>query len=71
MSISINPSAAERTDDNAQVTYELTDQWRAVAHFGQSGRVRAFLEYLLHFGKAARAVDEKPNLARVAPNDER
>jgi autotransporter translocation and assembly factor TamB len=72
LTVSISPSAAERTDDNLQVAYELNDKWRVTARFGQSGRVRGFLEYLLRFGEAARAVeDRKPNLARIAPNAER
>lgn len=71
LNITLNPSAANNTNTNAndsvQATYDLSESWRIRGGFAQSGRVRAFLGYLLHFGKAAQAVDTdeaQPNLVR-------
>lgn len=58
LNMTFNPSGADRSGDSVQATYDLTDQWRIIGRFTQSGRMRAALGYLLRFGKAAQATGE-------------
>ncbi len=64
LNLTFNPSGADRSNDAVQATYDLTDRWRFIGRFTQTGRMRAAFGYLLRFGKAARAMEEP---ARVAP----
>lgn len=58
LNMTFNPSGSDRDNDSVQATYDLTDKWRIVGRFTQSGRMRAALGYLLRFGKAAQATGE-------------
>jgi len=58
--MTFNPSGADRSNDSVQAAYDLTDNWRVTGRFTQVGRMKLLLGYVLHFGKAAQAVDEKP-----------
>ncbi len=60
LSLTFNPAGADRTADSVQASYELSDKWRITGRFGQSGRVKALLGYVLRFGQAAQAIDARP-----------
>ncbi len=57
--MSMNPSGGDRANDSMQAMYEMTPKVRFTGRFTQSGRMKALLGYVLRFGKAARAVEEK------------
>jgi hypothetical protein len=57
--MSVNPSGGDRSSDAVQATYDLSDKWRITGRFTQAGRMKALLGYVLRFGLAAKAVDEK------------
>lgn len=57
--MSVNPSGADRSSDSVQAMYELTENWRVTGRFTQAGRMKALLGYVLRFGQAAQAVDDK------------
>jgi hypothetical protein len=57
--MSVNPSGGDRSSDAVQATYDLSDKWRITGRFTQAGRMKALLGYVLRFGQAAKAVDEK------------
>jgi len=58
LNMTFNPSGSDRGNDSVQATYDLTEKWRIIGRFTQSGRMRAALGYLLRFGKAAQATEE-------------
>lgn len=58
LNMTFNPSGSDRGSDSVQATYDLTEKWRIIGRFTQSGRMKAALGYLIRFGKAAQAVDE-------------
>jgi hypothetical protein len=57
--MSMNPSGGDRANDSMQAMYEMTPKVRFTGRFTQSGRMKALLGYVLRFGQAARAVEEK------------
>jgi len=57
--MTVNPSGADRSSDSVQATYDLTEKWRITGRFTPAGRMKALLGYVLHFGKAAQAVDPR------------
>jgi autotransporter translocation and assembly factor TamB len=57
--MSVNPSGGDRSADAVQAMYDLTEKWRITGRFTQAGRMKALLGYVLRFGQAAKAVDEK------------
>lgn len=60
LNVTFNPSGADRSNDSVQATYDLTENWRLTGRFTQTGRMKALLGYVLRFGKAAQAMDERP-----------
>ncbi len=57
--MSVNPSGGDRSSDAVQAMYDLSEKWRITGRFTQAGRMKALLGYMLRFGQAAKAVDEK------------
>lgn len=57
--MSVNPSGGDRSSDAVQAMYDLTEKWRITGRFTQAGRMKALLGYVIRFGQAAKAVDEK------------
>ena len=57
--MTVNPSGADRSNDSVQAMYDLSEKWRVTGRFTQTGRMKALLGYVLRFGKAAKAVDDK------------
>ena len=57
--MSVNPSGGDRSSDAVQATYDLSEKWRITGRFTQAGRMKALLGYVLRFGQAAKAVNEK------------
>lgn len=60
LNMTFNPSGADRSNDSVQATYDLSDNWRLTGRFTQTGRMKAMLGYVLRFGKAAQAMDDRP-----------
>ena len=57
--MSVNPSGGDRSSDAVQAMYDLSENWRITGRSTQAGRMKALLGYVLRFGQAAKAVDEK------------
>ena len=58
LNMTFNPSGSDRGNDSVQASYDLTEKWRIIGRFTQSGRMRAALGYLIRFGKAAQTAEE-------------
>lgn len=65
LSMTFNPSGADRQNDSVQATYEVTPKVRVTGRFRQNGQMKMMLGYLLRFGEAARAMDEPESPAKV------
>jgi hypothetical protein len=59
LNMTFNPSGADRGNDSVQATYDLSEKWRLTGRFTQTGRMKALLGYVLRFGEAAQAMDER------------
>ncbi|MEN3944206.1 translocation/assembly module TamB domain-containing protein [Prosthecobacter sp. SYSU 5D2] len=59
LNMTFNPSGADRGNDSVQATYDLSEKWRLTGRFTQTGRMEAMLGYVLRFGEAALAMDER------------
>ena len=59
LNMTFSPSGADRSNDSVQASYDLTEKWRVIGRFTQSGRMRMALAYLIRFGKAAQAMEEE------------
>ncbi len=66
LNLTFNPSGADRSNDSVQASYDLTENWRVTGRFTQTGRMKALLGYVLRFGKAAQAMDDRAK-PRVLP----
>ncbi|TDU70675.1 autotransporter translocation and assembly factor TamB [Prosthecobacter fusiformis] len=67
LNMTFNPSGADRSNDSVQASYDLSENWRVTGRFTQTGRMKALLGYVLRFGKAARAMDERPESSLASP----
>lgn len=65
LSMTFNPSGADRQSDSVQATYEVTPKVRVTGRFRQNGQMKMMLGYLLRFGEAARAMDEPETPAKL------
>jgi hypothetical protein len=58
LSMTFNPSGADRQNDSVQAAYQVTPKLRVSGRFRQDGQMKMMLGYLMRFGEAARAMDE-------------
>lgn len=66
LSMTFNPSGADRQNDSVQASYEVTPKLRVTGRFRQNGQMKMMFGYLMRFGEAARAMDE-PESANAVP----